>query len=104
MRKSRFSQYQQYKLIELIVAGVTVRIAAYYSHRFRLLIFKNNPHLKIFDGEIEADESYFGGHRKGKRECGVAGKVAAFGFLKRNGMVYTVAVPNTQTITLLLII
>ena len=58
MRKSRFSQYQQYKLIELIVAGVTVRITAYYFHRFRLLNFKNNPQLKMFDGEIEPDGSY----------------------------------------------
>ena len=33
-----------------------------------------------------------------------AGKVAVFGLLKRNGKVYTVAVPNTQTATLLPII
>ena len=55
----------------------------------------------MFDGEIEVDESYFGGHRKGKRGRGTAGKVAVFGLLKRNGQVYTVAVPNTQTATLL---
>ena len=35
---------------------------------------------------------------------GAAGKVAVFGLLKRNGKVYTVAVPNTQTATLLPII
>ena len=58
----------------------------------------------MFDGEIEVDESYFGGHRKGKRGRGTAGKVAVFGLLKRNGQVYTVAVPNTQTTTLLPII
>ena len=51
----------------------------------------------MFDGEIEVDESYFGEHRKGKRGRGAAGKVAVFGLLKRNGQVYTVAVPNTQT-------
>ena len=115
MRKSRLSQYKQYKLIELFVAGVTARTAAelvgvnkstaaYYFHRLRLLIFQNNSHLEMFDGEIEVDESYFGGHRKGKRERGAAGKVAVFGLLKRNGQVYTVAVPNTQTATLLPII
>ena len=58
----------------------------------------------MFDGEVEADESYFGGHRKGRRGRGAAGKVAVFGLLKRNGKVYTVAVPNTQTATLLPII
>ena len=115
MRKSRLSQYKQYKLIELFVAGVTARTAAelvgvnkstaaYYFHRLRLLIFQNSPHLEMFDGAIEVDESYFGGHRKGKRGRGAAGKVAVFGLLKRNGQVYTVAVPNTQTATLLPII
>ena len=115
MRKSRLSQYKQYKLIELFVAGVTARTAAelvgvnkstaaYYFHRLRLLIFQNSPHLEMFDGEIEVDESYFGGHRKGKRGRGAAGKVAVFGLLKRNGQVYIVAVPNTQTATLLPII
>lgn len=54
----------------------------------------------MFDGEVEADESYFGGQRKGKRGRGAAGKVAVSGLLKRNGEVYTVAVPNTQTATL----
>ena len=115
MRKSRLSQYKQYKLIELFLAGVTARTAAelvgvnkstaaYYFHRLRLLIFQNSPHLEMFDGEIEVDESYFGGHRKGKRGRGAAGKVAVFGLLKLNDQVYTVAVPNTQTATLLPII
>ena len=58
----------------------------------------------MFDSEVEADESYFGGYRKGRRGRGAAGKVAVSGLLKRNGKVYTVAVPNTQTATLLPII
>ncbi|CRZ21057.1 Transposase and inactivated derivatives [Kingella kingae] len=100
MRKSRLSQYKQNKLIELFVAGVTARTAAelvgvnkntaaYYFHRLRLLIYQNSPHLEMFDGEVEADESYFGGQRKGKRGRGAAGKVAVFGLLKRNGKIYT---------------
>ncbi|OOS05281.1 IS1595 family transposase [[Haemophilus] felis] len=115
MRKSRLSQHKQNKLIELFVAGVTARTAAelvnvnkttvaYYFHRLRLLIYQNSPHLEMFDGEVEADESYFGGTRKGKRGRGAAGKTAVFGLLKRNGKVYTVAVPNTQSTTLLPII
>ena len=115
MRKSRLSRYKQNKLIELFVAGVTARVAAelagvnkntaaYYFHRLRLLIYQHSPHLEMFDGEVEADESYFGGQRKGKRGRGAAGKVAVFGLLKRNGKVYTVTVPNTRTATLLPII
>ena len=115
MRKSRLSQHKQNKLIELFVAGVTARTAAelvnvnkntaaFYFHRLRLLIYQNSLHLEMFEGEIEADESYFGGSRKGKRGRGAADKVAVFGLLKRNGKVYTVAVPNTQSATLLPII
>ena len=44
------------------------------------------------------------GHRKGRRGRGAAGKVVVSGLLKRNGKVYTVAVPNMQTATLLPII
>ena len=36
---------------------------------------------EVFDGQIELDESYFGGHHKGKRGRGAAGKVAVFGLL-----------------------
>ena len=115
MRKSRLSQHKQNKLIELFVSGVTVRTAselvnvnkntaAYYFHRLRLLIYKTTLHLEMFEGEIEADESYFGVTRKGKRGRGATGKVAVFGLLKRNGKVYTVAVPNAQSATLLPII
>ena len=95
MRRSRLSQYKQNKLIELFIAGVTARTAAqlvgvnkntaaYYFHRLRLLIFHNSLHLEMFDGEVEVDESYFGGQRKGKRGRGAASKVVVFGLLKRN--------------------
>jgi transposase len=36
-------------------------------------------------GEVECDESYFGGRRKGPRGRGAAGKVPVFGLLKRYG-------------------
>jgi hypothetical protein len=41
-------------------------------------------------GEVEVDESYFGGVRKGKRGRGAAGKIAVFGLLKRGGQVRVV--------------
>jgi transposase len=40
-------------------------------------------------GEVEMDESYFGGRRKGKRGRGAAGKNVVFGLLERDGKVYT---------------
>ena len=38
--------------------------------------------------EVELDESYFGGVRKGKRGCGAGGNIAVFGLPKRGGKVY----------------
>jgi len=57
-----------------------------------------------FFGEIEADESYFGGRRKGKRGRGAAGKVPVFGMLKRGGKVYTKVIPDTRSATLMRIL
>ncbi len=53
------------------MAGITAQTAAelvnvnktaatYYFHRLRLLIYQNSPHPEMLEGEIEADESYFG--------------------------------------------
>ncbi len=115
MRKSRLSKYKQNRLIELFVAGTTARTAAslvgvnkttasYYFQRLRQLIYDNSEHLELLEGEIEADESYFGGRRKGKRGRGAAGKVPVFGLLKRNGKVFTVVIPDAKAATLLPII
>lgn len=115
MRKSRLSWYKQQRLIELFVAGVTARTAASlvsvniktaisYFQRLRVLIYEQSEHLELLEGEIEADESYFGGSRKGKRGRGAAGKVPVFGLLKRNGKVFTVVIPDAKEATLIPII
>ena len=54
-----------------------------------------------FKGEIEVDESYFGGKRiKGKRGRGAFKKTPVFGILKRGGKVYTEIVPDCTKATL----
>jgi len=40
----------------------------------------------LLSGEIELDETYFGGKRKGKRGRGAFNKVPVFGILERNGI------------------
>jgi len=55
----------------------------------------------LLGGEIELDESYFGGKRKGKRGRGAAGKVPVFGILERQGIVRVEVVPNVRAETLL---
>lgn len=47
-------------------------------------------------GEIELDEAYFGGRRKGKRGRGAAGKSVVFGLLERDGRVYTKVVESVS--------
>ena len=113
MRKSRLSKAKQDRLIEHFVAGTTARCAAdlvgvniktatYYYHRLRSIISVHLEHeaSTIISGEIEVDESYFGGKRKGKRGRGAAGKVPVFGLLKRGGKVYTKIIPNAKSATL----
>lgn len=55
----------------------------------------------LLGGEVEIDESYFGGRRKGKRGRGAAGKVPVFGILERDGVASVQVVPNVRAETLL---
>ncbi len=76
----------------------------FYFQRLRALIYEHSEHLELLEGEIEADESYFCGSRKGKRGRGAGGKVPVFGLLKRNGKVFTVVIPDAKETTLIPII
>jgi transposase len=115
MRKSRLSQEKQDRLIEYFVSGATARTAAalvevhrntaaLYFHRLRQRICQAIDDASPFAGEIEVDESYFGGTRKGKRGRGAAGKVPVFGILKRGGRVYTKIIPDVRSATLMRIL
>lgn len=53
------------------------------------------------NGELELDESYFGGKRKGTRGRGAKNKAIVFGILERKGKVYTVIVPDVSKETLM---
>lgn len=53
------------------------------------------------NGELELDETYFGGKKKGTRGRGAKNKAIAFGILERKGKVYTVIVPNVSKDTLM---
>lgn len=113
-RSSRMSARQQSRLLEHFVAGTTARAAAAlvgvqpntaarFFLRLRQLIASKVPSYQL-DGEVEADESYFGGRRKGRRGRGAAGKVPVFGLLKRRGKVFTAIIPDASTDTLMNII
>ena len=87
-RRSRLPSHQQGDLLKMFVVGATARAAAEvvgvhrntaagFYLRLRKLIASKLPSYEL-SGEVEADESYFGGMRKGKRGRGAAGKVAVF--------------------------
>lgn len=113
-RKSRLPLLRQQKLLEHFVAGTTARAAAlvvgvqantaklFYQRLRQLIASKQESYLLA--GEIEADQSYFGGVRKGRRGRGAAGKVPVFGLLKRGGKVYTAIIPDAKASTLIPII
>lgn len=102
-------------MLEHFVAGSTARCAAelvgvnrntarLFFHRLRMIIAEQQEKQSPFTGEVEVDESYFGGRRKGKRGRGAAGKVPVFGLLKRGGKVYTAVIPDAKAATLMPII
>ncbi len=88
------------------LVGVNSKTAIYYFHRLREIIsYELEQEVEtVFSGEIEVDESYFGGRRKGQRGRGAAGKVPVFGLLKRKGKVYTKIIPDASSTTLMPII
>ena len=112
-RRSRLLPSIQQALIVQFVAGVPARTAGellginrntaiLFFHKLRELIAENVIREAPFlSGEVEVDESYFGGARKGKRGRGAAGKVPVFGLLKRGGRVYAVMIPDAKSRTLL---
>ena len=115
--RCKLSKKTQRKLLEFFIAEVTARTAAdllgiqpnsaalfYRKIRQVIMYHLDQDAIEVFEGQIELDESYFGGVRKGKRGRGAAGKVAVFGMLKRGGKVYVKIVPDTMTATLLPII
>ena len=113
-RRSRLNFRQQSELIKLFVAGATARTAGElvgvhrntavsYFMRLSRLITAHLPSYRL-SGEVEADENYFGGGRKGKRGRGAAGKIVVFGLLKRSSKVYTAIIPDARTETLMPII
>lgn len=79
--------------------GVTYKTAWAMLDRIRQAVSTDSLVRKL-SGEVEIDDTYYGGHRKGKRGRGAAGKAAVIGIRQRGGRVYTIMVPalDTQTV------
>jgi transposase len=111
-RRSRLGANAQRALLAQFVAGTSARSAAalvgvnrhtatLYYHKLREVIaWRLACEAPELCGEVEVDESYFGGVRKGKRGRGAAGKVPVFGLLKRAGKVHAVMIADARSATL----
>lgn len=94
--------------LELSVRKITEQMNLSYNtvyHAIETIRYSILAHAEdapgLLSGEIELDESYFGGQRKGNRGRGAAGKVPVFGILERQGKVRVTVVPDVSSKTLI---
>ncbi len=111
--KMNFSPGQWLWIIKLFEIGLSARKAAqemvisYPSalrafNLIRTCIIAHGPDARdLLGGEVEIDESYFGGRRKGKRGRGAHHKIPVFGILEREGRVRVAILKNLKAETLL---
>ncbi len=86
--------------------GVTYKVAWRMANKIRNYLMTQDDDEPL-SGEVEADETYFGGRRRGTRR-GRPGpeshKAAVFGMIERKGRVKAVTVENARRVTLLPIV
>ena len=72
------------------LTGISRRTISDIYQKLRIRIYDLTQKERMFSGEVEVDESYFGARRvRGKRGRGAKGKVPVIGLLKREGKVFT---------------
>ena len=95
--------FDSYSIAE--ISGVSRQSIQKYFEKLRRRILEWVANEKLFSGEVEVDESYFGARRvRGKRGRGAAGKTPVFGILKRKGKVFVNIVKNCTKAELMPII
>ena len=78
--------------------GVTYKCAWRMAHQIRQLLAEGRLELQ---GVVEADETYIGGKRRGKRGRGAEGKTPVIGIVERGGNVVAKAVGDTSARTII---
>lgn len=81
--------------------GISYPTALRAAHLLRLAILTQAQDFHQLKGEIELDESYFGGRRKGRRGRGARGKIPVFGLLERDGRVKVEIIKDVTAETLM---
>ena len=105
-KRSRISEKKMREIIKYFALDLTVTQISELVNLHRSMVSRLIQQVRIkiggyceniseFEGEIECDESYFGGKKKGdKRGRGVSNKIPVFGILKRDGKVYAQIIKN----------
>lgn len=75
--------------------GVNYKTARTMLKAMRQATVNDTMFIKL-SGEVEIDDTYYGGRRKGKRGRGAAGKMPVVGLRQRNGKVKTIVVPKLK--------
>ena len=116
IKNSRLTSYQLRKIVDYFALELTAvqtskhlgvnrkSVDRIYGVIREKIAHYQEANQDIFHGEIEIDESYFGGKRKYERGRSTKSKIPVFGLLKRNGKVYTQIVPDVSRNTLMKII
>jgi len=65
------------------------------------MVVESEGGYDLVSGEVEMDEAYFGGKRKGKRGRGAAHKIPVFGILERKGIVQVEVLKDVSAESLL---
>lgn len=95
-----YQQQPAYRLASDL--GVDLKTVTRVYQKLRTILFHVAELEGVkMSGEIEIDESYFGGVRKGQRGRGARGKSIVFGLLEREGRVYTKVVESVSAETLM---
>lgn len=101
-KKSRISPYWKGRLVRVFLSGCTSISLAFSGplqpqasilRWFRMLrrghLRNTIKDLEPLSGEVEMDETMFGGRRPGKRSWGATGKCMIFNIHQRNGNILT---------------
>ncbi|MBS0150364.1 MAG: IS1595 family transposase [Nitrospira sp.] len=97
-----YQQVPAYRLANDL--GVDPKVISRVYQKLRAAVFhvaELEGMARKLSGEIELDEAYFGGRRKGRRGRGAAGKSVVLGLLERDGRVYTKVVEHVSADTLM---
>lgn len=81
--------------------GVTYKTAWRMAKQIRQLMQNQDQDGEMMCSIVEADETYVGGTRKGKRGRGAAGKTPVIGIVERGGEVKAIVTTDTKAATIL---